>query len=84
MADYVLNLRGVSIFKQSTLKQLPTVYQKTQGFLIFKSPAFWASIISKNTETGERLNLDAIETKKNVLVKFLLLALRMIRLFKNQ
>ena len=64
-------------------KPLP-VYQKTQGFLIFKSPAFWASIISKNIETGESLNLDAIETKKNVLVKFLLLALRMIRLFKNQ
>ena len=63
---------------------IKSVYQKTQGFLIFKSPAFWASIISKNIETGESLNLDAIETKKNVLVKFLLLALRMIRLFKNQ
>ena len=58
------------------------VYQKTQGFLIFKSLAFEASIISKNTSTGARLNLYVTETKKYVLVKYLLLVL-MIRLFKN-
>ena len=58
------------------------VYQKTQGFLIFKSLAFGASIISKNISAGARLILYATETEKYVLVKYLLLVL-MIRLFKN-
>ena len=51
------------------------MYQKTQGFLIFKSFAFRASIISKNISTGARLELYATETEKYVLVKYLLVLL---------